>query len=444
MTTVEGSKLSKIVEIEGARLKNFLHFQRDSLGFMTGVLPLGDIVSVRSSKKTPSYILNHPEAIREVLVSKEQSFRKGRSSRILRETVGQGILTTEGEKHDRQRQAMLPAFQKHRIAEYASIVMEQATGMFDTWQDGEERWIHRDFMKLTLTVILETLFGAKIMEDPEKIAKAVEETIQYTAKRMYSPIPLPKFIPTRGNMRHTKSMRVLQETAQSFVRQQEKRDTPTMLRDLLKEKGVDEQELIDQIITMLIAGHETTANALSWTWYLLSQHPEVEKKWREELNQVLGDRQVTYEDLPKLSYTQQIWQESLRLYPPAWMILREAKEDVEIFGELFSRNSIFMICPYSLHRNLQYFDLPEKFMPERFAEEAVKSLPRNAYLPFGAGSRSCIGNQFATLEAVLIMVLLAQRYRLELAPGQPPAQAEPSVSLRIKGGLKMMVKRVEQ
>jgi len=265
--------MSKIVEIEGARLKNFLWFQRDSLGFMTSVLHLGDIVSVRSGKKTPSFILNHPEAIREVLVSKEPSFRKGRSSRILRETVGQGILTTEGEKHDRQRQSMLPAFHKQRIQEYAPIVIQQATRTFDEWQDGEERWVHRDFMKLTLTVILETLFGAKIMEDPEKIASAVEETIQYTAKRMYSPIPLPKFLPTRGNLRHTGSMRVLQETAKSFVRQQEKQDSPTLLRHLLEEEGIEEQELIDQILTMLIAGHETTANALSWTWYLLSQHP---------------------------------------------------------------------------------------------------------------------------------------------------------------------------
>lgn len=440
MTFVEGSILSKIVEIEGARLKNFLHFQRDSLGFMTSVLHLGDIVSVRSSKRTPSYILNHPEAIREVLVSKEQSFRKGRSSRILRETVGQGILTTEGEKHDRQRQSMLPAFHKQRIQEYAPIVIEQATRAFDEWQDGEERWVHRDFMRLTLTVILETLFGSKMMEDPEKIARAVEETIQYTAKRMYSPIPWPKFIPTRGNMRHTQSMRALQQTAKWFIRQQEKRDSPPLLRHLLEEEGVEEQELIDQILTMLIAGHETTANALSWTWYLLSQHPEVEGKWREELHRVLGDRPLTYEDLTKLAYTQQIWQESLRLYPPAWMILREANEDVDILGEHFSRNSIFMICPYSLHRNPQYFHQPEKFMPERFADQGTKSIPRYAYLPFGAGSRSCIGNQFASMEAMLIMVLLAQRYRLVLAPAQAPIQAEPSVSLRIKGGLKMLVK----
>ncbi|WP_134701038.1 cytochrome P450 [Ammoniphilus sp. YIM 78166] len=408
---------------------------------MTSVLHLGDIVSVRSSKKTPSYILNHPEAIREVLVSKEQSFRKGRSSRILRETVGQGILTTEGEKHGRQRQSMLPAFHKQRIQEYAPIVIEQATRTFDKWQDGEERWIHRDFMTLTLTVILETLFGSKKMEDPEKIARAVEETIQYTAKRMYSPIPLPKFIPTRGNLRHTQSMRVLQETAKSFVQQQEKRDSPSLLRHLLEEEGVEEQELIDQIITMLIAGHETTANALSWTWYLLSQHPEVEAKWREELHRVLGDRPLTYEDLTNLAYTQQIWQESLRLYPPAWMILREANEDVDILGEHFSRHSIFMICPYSLHRNPQYFYQQEKFMPERFADQAAKSIPRYAYLPFGAGSRSCIGNQFASMEAMLIMVLLAQRYRLVLAPSQAPIQAEPSVSLRIKGGLKMVVKK---
>lgn len=442
MIIVEGSNLSKIVEIEGARLKNFLHFQRDSLGFMTSVLHLGDIVSVRSGKKTPSFILNHPDAIREVLISKEPSFRKGRSSRILRETVGQGILTTEGEKHDRQRQSMLPAFHKQRIQDYAPIVIQQATRTFDEWQEGEERWVHRDFMKLTLTVILETLFGSKMLEDPEKIARAVEETIQYTAKRMYSPIPLPKFIPTRGNLRHTQSMRLLQETAKGFVRQQEKQDSPTLLRHLLEEKGVEEQELIDQILTMLIAGHETTANALSWTWYLLSQHPEVEGKWREELDRVLGNRPVTYDDLPKLTYTQQIWQESLRLYPPAWMILREANEDVEILGERFSRNSIFMISPYSLHRDPRHFHQPEKFMPERFADEAVKSIPRYAYLPFGAGSRSCIGNQFASMEAILIMVLLAQRYRLELAPGHPPIVAEPSVSLRIKGGLKMLVKRV--
>ena len=152
---------------------------------------------------------------------------------------------------------------------------------------------------------------------------------------------------------------------------------------------------------------------------------------------------MTFEDLTKLTYTQQIWQESLRLYPPAWMILREANEDVEILGERFSRNSIFMISPYSLHRDPRYFHQPEKFIPERFADEAVKSIPRNAYLPFGAGSRSCIGNQFASMEAMLIMVLLAQRYRLELASGHAPIVAEPSVSLRIKDGLRMLVKRNE-
>ncbi len=429
--------MSKLVELEGSRLHNFLHFQRDPLGFMVHILAKGDIVSLRSSRKNPSFALNDPEVIREVLILKDSSFRKGRSSQIFKATLGQGVVTSEGEQHDRQRQMILPAFQKQRIQEYSKTVIKQTSLALDEWQIGEERPLHQDIMRLTLSIIIEAMFGVDRKEDAEKLGNAVEETINYTANRIFSPIPLPKFIPTRGNLRHTRSMRVLHAAAQQFI--QEGQSSSAFLRSILHRGEVKEPEVIDQMITMLIAGHETTANALCWSWYLLTQHPQIEKNWREEIDQVLGDRLPTYEDLSKLSYTNQIWQEVLRLYPPAWMVLREANDEVKIGGHIFKPNSIFMICPYSLHRNPRDFEHSEQFIPERFASSSSKDIPRYAYLPFGAGARSCIGNQFATMEACLILVLMAQRFRLELVSGQFPLIPEPSVSLRIKGGLRMKV-----
>ncbi|MGZ4135295.1 MAG: cytochrome P450, partial [Tumebacillaceae bacterium] len=255
------------------------------------------------------------------------------------------------------------------------------------------------------------------------------------------------YLPTKGNRMHKNAMDVLNEAVYALIERKKhmpregKHDLLSLLLETRDENGqpIPDREIRDQILTILIAGHETTANALSWVWYLLSQHPEVQAQFHHELDTVLGDRSPTFADVSNLTYTQLILQETLRLYPPAWMILREAREDVEIEGYTFPKNASMIICAYTVHRNPHYFPDPDAFKPERFASEEIKAIPKYAYFPFGGGSRACIGSNFAMMEATLILATIAQKYRLRLVDNHHPIIPEPLVSLRIKDGLKMQL-----
>ncbi|MCD7034764.1 cytochrome P450 [Metabacillus sp. GX 13764] len=434
--------MTELTTLGGPRLLNYLRFRKDPLAFLYETQFVSDIVSVNSSSKTPSYIVHSPEAAREILSAKEGFFRKGSSAKVLGKTLGEGVLTSEEPEHRRQRKLMQPAFHKRQIALYAEAVTRYANGLLSEWKSGEARDISRDMMNLTLNIILKTMFGKDLSKgDSAAITKAVSDVIEKTAETLLSPLELPDSLPTKKNRKYKKGLQSLDELAEKMIQEADP-EGDHLLALLLKAQyedgsSISRDEIRDQILTILIAGHETTSNALSWIWYLLASHPEVQARFYEELNSVAPDRLPSYEDIPKLVYTQQIINESLRLYPAAWIILREAKEEVELAGHLFSKNSIFMISPYAIHRNESLFFHPLLFQPERFAKENKRSLPPFGYLPFGAGSRGCIGSQFAMMEMVLIMAVIGREFEIHLQHANQEAVPEPLVSLRIKGGLKV-------
>jgi cytochrome P450 len=440
--------MGRVVEIGGSRMGNFLWFQRNPLDFLEKVRELGEVVSLRSSRSRPSYVVNSPDFIRDILATKERSFRKGRSSKILGITLGEGVLTAEGSNHDCQRRMMMPVFHTQKIAGYADTIARYTEGAVHLWEKGTERLISEDMMDLTLKIIMKTMFGTEIGREANVLGDSVDICIDYSARKLMSPIFIHPSLPTPGNIKHRRALHLLNDTVYALIgkakENSEREDILALLlsvRDEETGKQLADKEIRDQILTILIAGHETTANALSWTWYLLSQHPEVEAKFHTELDAVLGDGLPTFEDIGRLTYTHQIIQESLRLYPPAWTILREANEAVEMGGETFAAHSTMIISPYAAHRNPAFFEKPDEFIPERFAGDSLKTLPRFAYFPFGGGSRSCIGSSFAMMEAAIVLAVIGRRYRLVPADNHHPIEPEPLVSLRIKNGLRMNIRK---
>ncbi|MFD2613930.1 cytochrome P450 [Paenibacillus gansuensis] len=443
--------MTRIVDIPSSRTANFFRFQRDPLGFLVDTLQLGEVVSLRTSSFRPTYIVNSPEFVQEILVNKDEAFRKGRSTAVLRRTIGEGLLTSEGSLHQHQKRYLMPVFYKERIQTYADIVVEETLALAEQLQDGETVPMHETMMQLTLGIIARTMFQTELEEAKAELANAVDDTIRLTAKTLFSPLIIPFAVPTPKNTRHKRAIRTL-ETMVYDVIARTKRDSEAyadtmlgLLMDTRTEAGepLPDEEIRDQMMTMLLAGHETTANALVWAWHSLAQQPQAESRLHMEADEVQGtsgDSLRGFDLYRQLPYAKQVVQETLRLYPPAWIILREAGQQVELQGETFPENSSFLISPYAMHRNNKVFGDAAAFRPERF-EEGLPAWPRFAYFPFGGGARGCIGSQFAMVEAVLILSTLAGKFRFTEVEGQGEAEPEPLVSLRIKNGRSMKVHR---
>ena len=432
--------------VRTSRLANFIAFQRNPLQFMLSLLYEGDVVALRTGLKTPSFVVNSPDFINEILVTKEHLFKKGRTSEILRRTVGDGLLTAEKNNHRNQRRYMQPSFYKERIQEYARIVREETIRVVAKWQDGQQLLIHDEMMQLTLSIITRTMFATDVEETKAKLAAAVNVTMEQTARTLFSPIVLPLSFPLPGHRKHQQANRTLEEMIFNTIDQAKlnpEKYALTMLGMLLDTKDeqghpLSDHEIRDQMMTMLLAGHETTANLLTWVWVMLAQHREITNLFHQEIDLVDWEQKSAFEIYRGLEYTQRIVQESLRLYPPAWIILREANEAIELLGERFPRGSIFMISPYAIHRNQHVFEQPLQFRPERFADGSSSRWAKFAYFPFGGGSRSCIGSQFAMMESLIMMSTIGQRCEFEWVEPRP-LEGEPLVSLRLKGGAKMRV-----
>jgi cytochrome P450 len=435
--------MSRVTEIGSSQFQIYRAFQNDPLGFVVGLLPDGEMISLRNGRKRPAYIVNSPEFVQEILVGKDAYFVKGRSSSVLSRTIGDGLLTSEHELHQKQRQYMQPVFYKERLQAYAQIVVGEAAAFADRLTDGQGLSISDEMMKLTLTVIAQTMFATDLEERKSELAAAVNDTIEKSARALFSPFILPLGVPTPGNIVHRRAIRTLETMVYEVISDAERNPEPYRLSLLgllmdtrdAEGEGIPAEEMRNQMMTMLLAGHETTANLLSWIWYSLGENPEVEAKFHEELQSIDLTEGSAMDHYRKLSYTSQIIQEALRLYPPAWAILREAEREVTMLGETFAAKSSFLISPYAIHRNEATFQDPLAFRPERFADGTAK-WPRFTYFPFGGGSRSCIGSNFALMEATLILAVVGQRFRF-LRMDRKPVQPEPLVSLRIKGGLTM-------
>jgi cytochrome P450 len=414
----------------------------DPLGYFTGIVrKYGDIAGMRVLN-FKIFLINHPDYIEDVLVNHPRKFVKGRVLKANKRVFGEGLLTSEGDFWLRQRRLAQPAFHRARIASYAAAMVEYADQMLREWRDGEERDIHAEMMRLTLQIVGKTLFDADVTQDAQNVGRSMEQLLEIGANFRRT-LFVPQWLPTPTNLRLEFAIRKIERVLYRIIaeRRESGRDAGDLLSMLLAaqdEDGsrMDDKQLRDETITLFLAGHETTANALSWTWWLLANNPPAEAKLHEELRGVLGSRLPTLEDLPKLAYTHYVLTESMRLYPPAWGTARTAIENHEIAGYLVPKGSGVSFAQWTVHRDERWYDAPDEFRPERWEGDLMKRLPRFAYFPFGGGPRQCIGNTFALMEAALTLATIAQRFRFRLVPGHPVVPLA-SITLRPRHGVKV-------
>ena len=396
------------------------------------------------------YLVTDPELAREVLVTQAAAFPKDeRDIKILSRLVGLGLVTTNGEAHKRQRRLAQPAFHSKRIEAYAGTMVDYTEAMLDEWDDGQEFDAAEAMRELTLYIVARTLFGADraaMRATAERVGGAIHVLQAIADHEFQAPFVLPVWLPTTMNRDRRRAVSTLYETIDHLIAERRASgaaDTGDLLSMLLlstDESGdaFSDGEVRDQLVTFFVAGHETTSNALTWTWALLSQHPAVEARLHDEVDAALGGRRPALADLPRLPYTLQVIKESMRLYPPAWTLnIRRAAADTTLGGHAIRRGDLIWIAPFAMHRRPAYFPDPERFDPDRWTPEREKALPRYAYMPFGGGPRVCIGNGFAMMEAQLIVAAVARRFRLRLAPDQA-IDLNAQITLSNHGGMRVL------
>jgi cytochrome P450 len=411
-------------------------------------LEYGDIAGMRILNFR-SIFINHPDTIEEVLVTNSRKYTKGKVLRANRHVFGEGLLTSEGEFWLRQRRLAQPAFHRARIASYAATMVEYTQRLLQDWRDGEERDAHKEMMRLTLQIVGKTLFDADVERDAREVGKSLELLLEIGANFRRT-IFVPHWLPTPTNLRVKREVAQIEKILYRIIaeRRASGRDAGDLLSMLLSAQDEDgsrmtDRQLRDEAITLFLAGHETTASTLSWTWWLLAQNPAVEAKLHAELDAVLGDRAPSLSDLPRLSYTGHIITESLRLYPAAWGIARLVIEDHEVAGYPVKKGMGVAMAQWVVHRDPRWYDAPEEFRPERWEDDLLKRLPRFAYFPFGGGPRQCIGNTFALMEAALILATIAQKFRLRMVANHPVVPLA-SITLRPRHGVRVLLESREQ
>jgi len=424
-------------------------FRFDSLAFTLNVSrEYGDIAHYRFGP-LHVYHLCHPDLARQILVEQSEKYRK---PELLKHAfgpfAGEGLLVSEGAVWKRQRKLMQPAFHHRQLAAYSQVMVTQVLQLLDSFADGQVREISGEMAELTLNIVAQCLFGEELPSELPEIRGAMVAMLAAASRRVNSILRLPRWVPNAGNIREMRALAKMDEVVRVLI--ESRRNSEKQREDLLSVLvaatagenggGMSDKQLRDEMLTLFLAGHETTANALTWTWFLLSQHPEVEAKLHQELDRELGGRAPEVADLAKLPYTEMVIRESMRLYPPAPAVAREPIEDVTIAGYLVRAGSLLSINTYALQRDTRFYADPERFDPERFSAGWEERIPRYAYLPFGGGPRVCIGNAFAMMEARLILAMVAERYKLTLEPDQ---KVEPMqvITVKPRGPVRM---RVEQ
>lgn len=434
-----------------ALLGSASEMQRDPLGFLRRIRQYGDIVRMRFVFSN-AYLIYHPDSVKHVLQENNRNYNKDVFTyKVSRPFLGQGLLINDGESWLHQRRLMQPAFHRKRIATYSTIMTDDTVALLERWQNYIQQDasldIAEEMMRLTLSIVGQTLFSIDLGNETNTIGQAVSTLLKLIGNYIYAPFP-PIIIPTPHNRRLLAANRSLEQVIYRMIaeRRQQNVDRGDLLSMLLLARdeetgqGMNDQQIRDELMTMLLAGHETTANTLTWTWYLLSQHPEVEKCFHAEIDEVLGGDLPTVEDLPELKYTNMVLEESLRLYPPGPIFGRKTIADDELGGYPIPANSIIIVSPYATQHHPDYWPDPEHFDPERFTPECSASRHHYAYFPFSSGPRMCIGSSFAMMEAQLILATIAQRYQLRMVPGHP-VEPQALVSLRPKYGLRMTIQR---
>ncbi|HEV7499276.1 MAG TPA: cytochrome P450, partial [Vicinamibacteria bacterium] len=379
-------------------------------------------------------------------VTRQHDFSKSRALQWAKLFLGEGLLTSEGEFHTRQRRLAQPAFHRQRIGGYGADMVRRAASAREGWRAGEVLDVDAEMMRLTLAVVSSTLFGIDVATKAEDVREDLAALISLFPRFSLPFFGLIQRLPLPSNARFDRAVGRLDALVNGLIaeRRRDRIDRGDLLSMLLLAQdeegdggGMSDRQLRDEVMTLLLAGHETTSNALTWTWYLLSQHAEVEGRWRDELRTVLDGRLPSFEDLPALPYTEKVLAESMRLFPPAWGIGRRALRDVELGGFVVPAGTVVALAPNVVHRDVRFWAQPDVFDPERFTPEAKAARPRFAYFPFGGGARSCIGEPFAWMEGVLLLATLGQRWKLRLFPGH---RVEPQalITLRPRYGMRMI------
>ncbi len=435
----------------------------------------GDISYFKLGPKQHVYLLNNPDYIEKVLIYDHRNFKKGKRLQVAKNILGEGLVTSEGDFHNRQRRLIQPIFHPRRITTYANIMTDYAIRFRDRWRDGDTIDISQEMMELTLGIISKAVMNYDVESEAGQVGKALTTTRNYS-KRLQNPIghvldKIPILPAPRGARKAIEELDSLVYGLISDRRkrhQQEESDNKgydDLLSRLLQAQDsnsagpaspdstqsssndkMSDKQVRDEVMTIFIAGHETTANALTWTFYLLSQYSEVEKKLHDEIDSVLGainnrnDHVVskipTPDDIPKLQYTEKVFRESMRLYPPVWTMGRYVENDYDVGEYTIPAGASILMSQYVMHHDPRYYEEPEQFNPDRWTAEFKTQLPRFSYFPFGGGIRGCIGEPFAWIEGILIIATIAQKWTMRLIPGQR-IKLDPAITLRPKYGIKM-------
>lgn len=430
---------------EGGGLFGFLpELSRDPLGFFaTMTRDYGDFVPLRLGL-TPSVIIGHPNLVEDVLVTHNNDYRKGFGTRRLGSLLGNGLLLSEGEFWLRQRRLMQPAFHRQRLTTMANSMVEITSDLIGGWRNGQQKAINQEMIEVTVRVVGRALFGTDVREDLDTIRLASRVFSEHFRSRLFTMLTLiPDQFPTPGNLRYQRAVRDLDRmVARIIAARRSGEKAGNDLLDMLLEarddtgRGMDDHQLRDEVTTLLLAGFDTTALALTWAFVLLAQYPGVEARLHDDLQAVLGGRLPTMEDAPRLRYVEHVVAETLRLYPSAWAIGRDALRTTDLGGQRVEKGMSVLFSPWAFHRDPRFWEQPDVFLPERW-ERNDAPRHRYAYLPFGGGQRVCIGASFAQLEATLVLATIAQQFRLELVEAGRAVEPWPVVTLRTRGDVPM-------
>ncbi len=427
-----------------------LRFRHDRLGFMLHTARrYGDIAHFKLMG-WPVYLLSHPDMIQAVLEVDAGAFVKGRGLGRARRLLGQGLLTSEGLFHQRQRRLVLPAFHRERMAAYGKVMVDHASALQARWLDGETRDIAADMQHLTRSIVAKTLFDFEVTSQTQAIDAALATLIGSFGSLAFF---LPEWVLDRGlwPSAHRQESARAELDALIYRMIEERRaggrdhgDLLSMLLVAVDEdgdgQGMTDRQVRDEVMTLFLAGHETTANALAWTWFLLSEHPEAAARLHDELDRVLGGRDPEVADLPELRYTRRVLTEAMRLYPPAWIVGRRAVQDVVVGGYGIPRGAGVLVSEWVVHHDPRWYPDPFRFDPDRWLPDSHAPRPKYAYFPFGGGPRRCIGEAFAWMEGTLILATIARRWHLRLVPGHP-VQPDPLITLRPRNGVRVILER---
>jgi cytochrome P450 len=407
-------------------------FRRNPQRFLLSLArEYGDVVRYRNAFWS-AYLFTHPDHVKHILQDNSRNYSKDTFAwKNIRPAFGEGLLTSDGAHWLRQRRLIQPAFHQHRVVAITALMTEATASMLERWKPlagrGEAMDVSAEMMRLTLEIVGKALFSSDIRAEVRVVNDAATAILEYFKHQVTTSLPLPPTVPTSHSRRFRSAMRMFHDVVDRIIAERESRgDLPGDLLSMLMSardedtaEGMNRRQLRDELITMIFAGYETTATALSWAWCFLSTHPMAAARLRSELKAVLGGKPPAYEDLQRLNYTRMVVQETIRLMPPVWVGTRKAIADDEIGGYHVPANTVVTFSPYVTHRRGDYWENPEGFDPERFSPERSGETHRYAYFPFGGGPRQCIGNVFAMIEAQLILAAVAQRYRLDLVPGHP-------------------------